>query len=161
TLKIDIGTPQSHQLAPPHGTEHSQQHQDPVGGTAAASAKTSASPMTGRSGANSTPAPLIRHGLRTITSSSAAVFKMARSSRYAFATVLAPTPLLTRFLRQDRTRAGVMAQQVQVADERNDLACQQSAVEHTGPFRQIPLSYPPVRVSPQRLWLRYGIQPKA
>jgi len=47
------------------------------GGIAAASARTWASVITGRSGVASTPAPLIRHGLRTITSSSVAVFSTA------------------------------------------------------------------------------------
>lgn len=63
-------------------------------GTAAASARTWARVITGRSGMASTPAPLIRQGLRAITSSSVAVFSTARKSRYALATVLDPTPPL-------------------------------------------------------------------
>ena len=57
------------------------------------SARTRTSAKVGgiRSGARSEPAPFTRHGFRGITSSSTAVLRMARSSRYAVPPPLART----------------------------------------------------------------------
>lgn len=79
------------------------------GAMASASAYTSSIPTTVRSGLGSRPAPLTRQGFRRISSSSTAVPRTARSSRYVFATVTAPTPASRRLARHDRTRAGVNA----------------------------------------------------
>ena len=51
------------------------------GSTASASAQTCAMVATGRSGVCSTPAPLMAQGLRTMSSSATAVFRIARSNR--------------------------------------------------------------------------------
>jgi len=73
------------------------------GSMAAARSNTCRVVSTGRSGDFSTDAPLILHGLRRIRPSSAAVFKTALSSRYAFATVTTLTSASSRSLRQRRT----------------------------------------------------------
>jgi len=74
---------------------------------ASASAKTSRTVRTGRSGDSSLPAPLIRHGLRRITPSSAAVVRIALSRPYALATVTALTSASRR--RPRRRWPGVSA----------------------------------------------------
>ena len=61
---------------------------------------------TGRSAACSSPAPLMRHGLRgNSPSSSTAVVMIARSSRYAFAAIDTDTPLARSLARHSRTSA--------------------------------------------------------
>ena len=50
-----------------------------------AMASTCSGMATGRSGEDSLPAPMVRHGLAGIFSSSTATLRMARSKRYAFA----------------------------------------------------------------------------
>lgn len=75
---------------------------------ASAKASTWATVAMGRLGADSLPAPRIRQGLRWINSSSAAVCKIAFSSRYALATVVAPVAA-SRSARHVRTPGGVIS----------------------------------------------------
>jgi hypothetical protein len=71
--------------------------------TRSASSKTWATVRTGRSPASSAPAPRIRHGLRGRSlSSSTAVVRMARTSRYALAATETDTPLASSAARHSR-----------------------------------------------------------
>ena len=63
---------------------------------------------TGRSSGFSSPPPRIRHGLRGMMRSSAAVMRTARSSRYDFAVVVCDTPALSSVACHSRTVSGVM-----------------------------------------------------
>jgi hypothetical protein len=78
-------------------------------GTRPARSYTWATVATGRSAGCSWPAPLMRHGLRRINSSSTAVLRTARSSRYALATTVGLTPSTMRWAGQGRTVPGVMS----------------------------------------------------
>jgi hypothetical protein len=73
------------------------------GSMASLSAKTWGTVSTSLSGEDSPPPPLIRHGLRRMAPSSAAVVMIVLSSRYALATVTALTSASSRCLRQRRT----------------------------------------------------------
>jgi hypothetical protein len=75
-------------------------------GTASARANTCAIDATGRSDTGSWPAPAIRQGLRRMSSSSSAVFMMAPSNRYAFASVVADRPPSVSAVLHARTRPG-------------------------------------------------------
>jgi hypothetical protein len=72
--------------------------------TASASASTWATVAIRRLAAFSFPAPLIRHGLRGVSSSSTAVSITALRSRYAFAVIVLAPVARSLSARHSRTR---------------------------------------------------------
>lgn len=78
-------------LAEAEADAPAEQRDAPVAGRESVGELPHLGDAVGRSGARSTPAPSTRHGFRTMSSSATAVFRIARRSRYAFATVGAPT----------------------------------------------------------------------
>ncbi len=86
-----------HRRLPKTATRISARYREP---TAADRASTWRSVRTERSGDLSRPAPLMRQGFRRISPSSAAVFMMALSSRYALAVLVGLAPASRRRLRR-------------------------------------------------------------
>jgi hypothetical protein len=90
-----------HRRLPKTATRIKARYREP---TAAARASTWRSVRTERSGDLFRPAPLMRQGFRRISPSSAAVFIMALSSRYALAVLVGLAPASRRRLRRRRAQ---------------------------------------------------------